>query len=123
MHAANDMVWAMTAMAAYGVGAFFIRFWRQTEDRLFALFGLAFALLGANWTILAVYNPREESRHLVYIIRLAAFLVFIAAIIDKNRGGRAKARADREAQARSEAAPEAAPEATPSPPASPSDNS
>lgn len=98
MHAANDMVWAMTSMAAYGVAAFFLRFWRQTEDRLFALFGLAFALLGANWTILAVYNPREESRHLVYIIRLAAFMVFIAAIIDKNRGGKKKQQQEEEEQ-------------------------
>ena len=88
MWGANDMIWAMTAMASYGVGAFFLRFWRQTRDRFFALLSLAFALLGLNWTVLAVYNPLMESRHLVYLIRLAAFVLIIAAIVEKNRGGK-----------------------------------
>lgn len=88
MHSANDMIWAMTAMASLGVAAFFLRFWRQTRDRFFALLSLAFALLGLNWTVLAVYDPLMESRHLVYVIRLAAFVLIIAAIVEKNRGGR-----------------------------------
>lgn len=70
-----------TAVAAL----FFLRFWRQTGDRLFASFALAFALLGANWLALSLTSPDYELRPLLYLIRLAAFVLIIAAIIDKNR--------------------------------------
>jgi|SoiMethySBSTD1v2_1073268.scaffolds.fasta_scaffold413107_3 hypothetical protein len=83
----NVILWSMTAMACYGVAVCFARFWRQTTDRLFGLFALAFALLGTNTLLLAAINPAHESRHLVYLLRLAAFLVIIVAVIDKNRSG------------------------------------
>ena len=82
----NVILWSMTSMAALGVSVFFLRFWRQTEDRFFALMSLAFALMGTNLVLLAAINPEHESRHLIYLLRLAAFLVIIVAIIDKNRG-------------------------------------
>lgn len=82
----NVILWSMTAMAALGVAVLFLRFWRQTGDRLFLLMAVAFALMSANTTLLAAINPSHESRHLIYVLRLAAFLVIAAAIIDKNRG-------------------------------------
>jgi len=85
---ANVILWSMTAMACVGVAACFIRFWRQTTDRLFAFFAVAFALLGANLLLLAAINPAHESRHLVYLLRLAAFLVILLGIADKNRSRR-----------------------------------
>ena len=36
-------------------------------------------------TLLAALNPEHESRHLIYLLRLAAFVVIIIGIIDKNR--------------------------------------
>ena len=81
----NVVLWSMTAMAALGVAVFWVRFWRQTGDRFFAFMAVAFALFGVNLTLLAVINPEHESRHLIYLIRLAAFLVIIVGIIDKNR--------------------------------------
>ncbi len=81
----NVILWSMTAMASFGVAVCFARFWRQTTDRLFGLFALAFTLLGANLLLLAAINPSHESRHLVYLLRLAAFAVIIIAVIDKNR--------------------------------------
>ena len=81
----NVILWSMTAMACFGVAVCFARFWRQTTDRLFGFFSLAFALLGANTVLLAAINPAHESRHLVYLLRLAAFLVIIVGVIDKNR--------------------------------------
>jgi hypothetical protein len=88
----NDLtliLWAASAMCSIGVAVFYLRFWRQTGDRLFAWFALAFLLLAANWSALALVEPREESRHLLYLLRLAAFLVLLLAIVDKNRGDRA----------------------------------
>ncbi len=81
----NVILWSMTAMACFGVAVCFLRFWRQTSDRLFALFAVAFTLFGGNLLLLAVVSRSDESRHLIYLIRLAAFLVIIVAIIDKNR--------------------------------------
>ena len=81
----NAILWSMTAMASFGVAACFARFWRLTTDRLFACFAVAFTLLGANMLLLAAINPANESRHLVYLLRLAAFVVIIVAIVDKNR--------------------------------------
>jgi len=81
----NIILWSMTAMACFGVAVCFTRFWRQTTDRLFGLFALAFTLFGVNLVLLAAINPAHESRHLIYLLRLAAFLVIILAIIDKNR--------------------------------------
>jgi hypothetical protein len=81
----NVILWSMTAMACFGVAVCFGRFWRQTTDRLFGFFALAFTLLGGNTLLLAAINPAHESRHLVYLLRLAAFLVIIVGVIDKNR--------------------------------------
>ena len=89
MSSANEIMSAMTAMASFGVAIFFLRFWRQTRDRLFVLFSVAFALMGVNWTALAALSASSDgSRHLIYVIRLAAFAVIIMAIVDKNRGSR-----------------------------------
>jgi hypothetical protein len=82
----NVILWSMTAMAALGVAVHFLTFWRQTGDRLFLFMAIAFGLMCANTTLLAAINPSHESRHLIYILRLAAFLVIAAAVIDKNRG-------------------------------------
>ena len=81
----NVILWSMTAMVALGVAAHFLSFWRQTGDRLFLLLAIAFGLMCTNTTLLAAINPSHESRHLIYILRLAAFLVIAAAIVDKNR--------------------------------------
>ena len=67
---------------------FFLRFWRGSGDRLFALFALAFAMMGGNRLLLTVLGEENEARTYAYLIRLAAFVVIIVAIVDKNRAGR-----------------------------------
>jgi predicted permease len=79
-----------TLVAASAVaGLFFLRFWRDTDDRLFAMFALAFWALSANWLGLALVAESEEARTSFYLLRLLAFTLIIVAIVDKNRGGRA----------------------------------
>ena len=63
----------------------FGRFWRQSRDRLFLLFAGAFILLALNATALGLSTPQGDLRVLVYGLRLAAFLLIIYAIYDKNR--------------------------------------
>ena len=75
---------ALTACAAVA-GLFFLRFYRATRERLFLAFAAAFWLLGLHWLLLTGVHPREESRHVVYLVRLAAFVILIVGIIDRNR--------------------------------------
>ena len=70
-------------------GLLFLRFWRRTREELFLAFSLAFVLLGAGQTILALASIPTEERGPVYLIRLAAFLLILLAIYRKNRKARA----------------------------------
>jgi len=66
-------------------GLFFLRFWRDTRDRLFALFALAFVVLAAN-RIGFMFQPEHDVRgDTLYWVRLVAFLLILLAIVDKNR--------------------------------------
>ena len=73
-------------MAGAVASLFFLRFWRRTRDRLFLMFAASFALLAAGWAAQALTNQPETHPEL-YLIRLAAFVLIIVAIVDKNRAG------------------------------------
>ena len=48
----NAFFWGATAMACWAVGLIFLRSWRFTADRFFALFGAAFWILSMHWVAL-----------------------------------------------------------------------
>ena len=75
---------AITALMAVAA-LIFLRSWRQTGDRLFFYFCLAFLIEGVNRTALAFSaNPREgDPFH--YLVRVGAFVLILYAIWDKNR--------------------------------------
>ena len=81
----NLFLWGGCAMASAVIALFFWRFFRDTRDRLFAMFSLAFWTLTAHWAALASLTPGEETRHYFYVLRLIAFLLILVAVIDKNR--------------------------------------
>lgn len=77
---------ATTSIAA---GLFFLRFWQRTADRLFLAFGAAFLIEGLNrLRFLALDDPREIEPT-IYLVRLAAYLLLLAAIVHKNLRPRA----------------------------------
>jgi hypothetical protein len=76
----------MCAAWSWAAGLCFLRFWFESRDRLFAFFGCAFWILAASWALLGVISPVAEARPYVYGLRLLAFLLIIAAMVDKNRG-------------------------------------
>lgn len=114
----DNFLIGMIAMALVTAGLFFLRFWRDTGDRLFLIFAIAFWLLAlTRCTLIAVaYTSGPSDRPLparerpvaeqtdegiaaaleeevkkeieqyvfVYWVRLAAFLLILIAIIDKN---------------------------------------
>lgn len=65
-------------------GLFFARFWRRTRDGLFLAFAAAFGLLGLNQALLTLSGIPVEERSPLYLIRLAAFLLIILAVVRKN---------------------------------------
>jgi hypothetical protein len=77
----------VSATGALAAGLFFLRFWRDSRDRLFGFFGAAFCVLAISWALLALVNPSAETRPYAYAIRLVAFLLMIVGMVDKNRAG------------------------------------
>jgi Family of unknown function (DUF5985) len=82
-----DFVAGATMTASLVIAVIFFRYWRQTRDRLFLGFSLGFAVFAVSRVILAFLDEDDEGRVFVYGLRLLAFLLILAAIIDKNRGG------------------------------------
>jgi len=76
------------AMGYLVAGLFFLKFWRDVGDRLFLLFAVAFGLLAVQRVALALIADTPEAALPLYGLRLLAFLIIIAAIIDKNRSDR-----------------------------------
>ena len=83
----NQFVSGAITMGYLVAGLFFLRFWRQSRDRLFAFFAVAFFVLAAQRLALALTTQNSEGTIFLYIVRLTAFLLILAAIIDKNRSG------------------------------------
>jgi hypothetical protein len=79
----NAFLGGVITMGHATAGLFFLRFWTKTRDRLFVMFAAAFWLLGIiRVAITFTGEPGEE--HVYYWFRLAAYLVILAAIVDKN---------------------------------------
>jgi hypothetical protein len=65
-------------------GLFFLKFWRRSRDGLFAAFAGAFALMAINQAAPVLFGLPDEALGGVYLLRLAAFLLIIWAILRKN---------------------------------------
>lgn len=86
MERLNPMLLGAIATTFFVAGLFFLRFWRAGRDRFFLLFALSFFVEGGNRIAQALSSKPNEGSPAIYLIRLASFLLIIAAIIDKNRG-------------------------------------
>jgi hypothetical protein len=74
-----------SAMGCWTAMLFFLRFWRESGDRLFGLFSASFLLLGLTRFGLALAHDPSEGETYLYWVRLVAYLLILVAIIDKNR--------------------------------------
>jgi zinc transporter ZupT len=73
------------AAAGFVLGSlFFLRFWRRTKDYLFAAFSAAFLLLALNQAIATLANIPDEYQSWIYLLKLAAFVILLIAIVGKN---------------------------------------
>jgi uncharacterized protein DUF5985 len=81
----SQFLWGALAMAGWVAGLFFLRFWRSTRDRLFLFLCLAFWVLSLSWVGLGLHQASTETHYSHFVLRLAAFVLIIVGIIDKNR--------------------------------------
>jgi uncharacterized membrane protein HdeD (DUF308 family) len=81
----NTLLLGAIAMASLVAGMFFLRFWRDTRDRFFLLFGLAFFVEGIDRAALGLSVMSQEQEPFFYLVRLFSFILILLAIVDKNR--------------------------------------
>jgi hypothetical protein len=72
-------------MATLVASLFFLRFWKDTRDRFFLFFAVAFFVESLNRAVLGLTAVSQEDEPFFYLVRLFAFGLIIAAIVDKNR--------------------------------------
>ena len=69
----------------YAIAAvFFLRFWRSSREGLFLAFAAAFGLMAAAQVLALMAGLDHEWDGHVYLPRLIAFMIIIAAILLKN---------------------------------------
>jgi hypothetical protein len=71
-------------MACLMLGVFFLRTWKNTADRFFLLFAVAFGMLSLERVLVQLVGPDRDTR--LFGFRLVAFLFILVAIIFKNHG-------------------------------------
>ena len=85
--AVSTLVSGLLVMGYAVAGLFFLRFWRETRDRLFGIFAGAFWLLALQRLLLALFQNPDSEQVWLYGIRVLAFVLILFAVVDKNRGG------------------------------------
>jgi hypothetical protein len=81
----NSFMSGAVMMSSVAAGIFFMKFWRKTNDRFFALFAAAFFLFSIERWLFVFLPNQDEANSWIFLIRLAGFLLIIAAVVDKNR--------------------------------------
>lgn len=84
MSGAESFVAGLIAMGYAIAGLMFLSFWRRTRDFLFGAFAIAFWLMALNQGLAALLPIRQEEKSPIYLLRLAAFVLIIAAVLRKN---------------------------------------
>jgi hypothetical protein len=87
---APELIGFMSGAVSVGylvAGLFFLKFWRRTRDGLFAAFAAAFGLMAINQAAPVLFGIPDEALGGVYLLRLAAFLLIIWAVLRKNMRG------------------------------------
>ena len=80
----NPLMSGAIAMGSFVIALCFLRFWRTTSDRFFLYFALSFLIEGAHRVYSSVEAVQSENSPLHYLIRLAAYLLILWAIYEKN---------------------------------------
>ena len=88
MSALDGLLVGIIVTASLVASAFFLKFWHATRDQLFLAFAIAIALEGVTRVFTLFVVNSYEGAPAIYIARLVAYLVILAAIFRKNRENR-----------------------------------
>ena len=77
----TGVIFTMQMVAAL----FFLKFWRDTKDVLFLAFAAAFLIEALNRLRFLFIEHPNEGNPSIYLVRLLAFMLIVAAILYKNR--------------------------------------
>jgi hypothetical protein len=77
----HGFLWGALTVSGLLAALIFLRFWKLTQDRLFPFFAAGFVALSLNWALAMLKDNHEY----FYFLRLAAFVLIIIGIVDKNR--------------------------------------
>jgi len=75
-------------MASMVIALFFYRYWRQSRDRLFIYFGLAFVLEGTQRLVQSWWPDATDVPQ--FSLRLVEYALILIAIVQKNRSSAGK---------------------------------
>jgi hypothetical protein len=81
----STLILGAIAMASLVAALFFLRFWRDTRDRFFLFFAIAFFVDALDRVALGLTAVSQEHEPFFYGVRLLTYVLIIAAIVDKNR--------------------------------------
>jgi uncharacterized membrane protein YfhO len=79
-----DVLRGGTMVALFGIGLYFLRFWRESNDRLFAWFSAAFFLMALSQKAAIFWKDSGDHAPYAYWLRLIAFVLIIIGIVEKN---------------------------------------
>jgi hypothetical protein len=82
----NEMISGAVAMASLIIALFFLRFWRNSGDRLFLYFALSFLVQAGHrlYAAFPVVAGMDEENPLHYSFRLLAYALILWAVLEKN---------------------------------------
>jgi hypothetical protein len=80
----NTYLAGMVSAGFLACGLFFAKFWWRSRDVLFMAFTGAFWLLALNAALVVLMPEPDERRTWFYLLRIAAYLLIVVAIVRKN---------------------------------------
>lgn len=83
MNVESFLLGAIVTLSMFA-GLFFLKFWRRTRDTLFLAFGCSFVIESFNRMAILFTDQPNEASPAIYLVRLFAFLIILAAILQKN---------------------------------------
>lgn len=75
----------VASMACLAIGTFFIRFSRESGDRLFLCLAIAFWIFAINYATLGVLPLADERRAYAFALRLVGFVAILVGVLIKDR--------------------------------------
>lgn len=80
----NQFLLGAISMGSAVAALLFLRFWKQSRDRLFLYFAASFLLEALNRALFAYNGAHSEEATLYYLVRLLSYGLILWAIIEKN---------------------------------------